>query len=66
MLVVGVGYHLSFMLGLRRERTRMVADGLVHGESEYPVSLTLLIALCLLGIGLFAIASTIFHAGPFE
>jgi putative membrane protein len=53
------------MAGLRRERAQMKADGLLHGEGAFPVSLTLVTALVLLAIGLFAIASTVFNAGPF-
>ena len=65
MLALGIAYHVQFMAGLRRERAQMKADGLVHGESAFPVSLTLLVALALLAIGLFAIASTVFSIGPF-
>ena len=65
MLALGIAYHVQFMAGLRRERAQMKADGLVHGESAFPVSLTLLVALALLAIGVFAIASTLFSIGPF-
>jgi putative membrane protein len=65
MLGLGIVYHVRFMLGLRRERVRMKADGLVHGESEFPVSLTLLVALALFVIGLVAIVSMVFNVGPF-
>jgi putative membrane protein len=65
MLIVGIGYHVAFMTGLRRERERMKADGLIHAESGYPVSLTLMVALLLLVIGLFAIASMVFDLKPF-
>ena len=65
MLALGIAYHVQFMAGLRRERAQMKADGLVHGESAFPVSLTLLVALALLAIGVFAIASTVFSIGPF-
>jgi len=66
MLVVGIGYHVAFMYGLRKEREQLKADGLVHAESHFPVSLTLLAALLLLAIGFFAIASMLFGIGPFE
>jgi putative membrane protein len=66
MLVVGIGYHIVFMIGLRKERERMKADGLVHAESVFPLSLTLMTALLLLAIGFFAIASMVFGTGPFE
>ena len=66
MLVVGIGYHVAFMLGLRRLRTDMRDDGLIHGESHFPPSLTLIVALLLLLVGLLAILSMLFHIGPFE
>jgi putative membrane protein len=65
MLGLGIVYHVQFMAGLRLERAQMKADGLIHGESAFPVSLTLVTALVLLAIGLFSIASTVFNAGPF-
>jgi putative membrane protein len=65
MLLLGIVYHLQFMVGLRRERAQMKADGLVHGESAFPVSLTLIVAVALLAIGIFAIASMVFSIGPF-
>jgi putative membrane protein len=65
MLIVGIGYHVLFMLGLRKERERLKADGLIHAESQFPVSLTLIVAILLLGIGLLAIVSMVFNVGPF-
>jgi putative membrane protein len=64
MLVLGIVYHLRFMVGLRRERTRMVQEGFVHGESQFPPSLTLLTAFVLLAIGVAAIVSMLFQVGP--
>ena len=61
MLVSGIAYHLAFMRGLRSQRKQMVAEGLVHGESQFPVSMTLVVAVLLLLIGLFAIANMLFH-----
>lgn len=66
MLVVGIGYHVAFMLSLRRQREQMRLEGLVHAKSPFPVSLTLIVALLLLAIGLLAIASMVFKAGPFD
>ena len=43
----------------------MKADGLIHGESAFPVSLTLITAVALFVIGLLATASTLFNIGPF-
>lgn len=65
MLVLGIGYHLAFMLELRKERVRMRLAGLVHAESEFPVSLTLIVALALLAVGVLAVGSMLFHFGPF-
>ncbi len=66
MLVFGIVYHVQFMLGLRKERRAMTDAGLVHGESRFPVSFTLVTAVVLLGIGILAIASMVFGAGPFD
>jgi putative membrane protein len=65
MLVVGIGYHVAFMYGLRKERVQLKADGLVHAESQFPLSLTLMVALLLLAIGFLAIVSMVFNVGPF-
>ena len=65
MLVLGIIYHLQFMLGLRIERNQMREDGLIHGESRFPPSLTLITAVILLAIGIAAIVSMAFHVGPF-
>ena len=66
MLVLGIVYHVQFMLGLRHLRESMCAEGLIHGESVFPVSLTLITALILLVIGVAAILSMAFHIGSFE
>ena len=66
MLVLGIGYHLAFMRGLRDERDRLKADGLIHAESSFPVSMTWLVAVLLLFVGVLAIASMVFKVGPFE
>jgi putative membrane protein len=65
MLIVGIVYHIQFMLGLRRLRESMREEGLLHGESIFPVSLTLITALVLLVIGVAAIVSMMFQVGPF-
>jgi putative membrane protein len=65
MLIGGIIYHLQFMLGLRDERRAMTADDLIHGESRFPPSLTLITAVILLFIGIAAIVSMIFQVGPF-
>jgi putative membrane protein len=64
MLIVGIGYHISFMVGLRRERATLKRAGLIHAESQFPVSLTLMVALLLLGVGIAAIVAMITGEGP--
>ena len=66
MLVIGIVYHVNFMLGLRRQRGAMMAQGLVHGESGFPASMTLITAVLLLVLGLVSITSILFRMGPFE
>jgi putative membrane protein len=65
MLIGGIAYHIQFMVHLRQQRDAMIADGLIHGQSQFPLSLTLLTALILLLIGVFAIVSMVFRVGPF-
>jgi putative membrane protein len=64
MLVVGIGYHVVFMLSLRRERAILKQSGLIHAESQFPASLTLLVAILLLIIGFFAILAMVTGEGP--
>ena len=65
MLILGIIYHSQFMLELRAERKTMAAAGLVHAESRFPPSLTLITATVLLFIGVAAIVSMVFEIGPF-
>jgi len=64
-LILGIIYHVSFMKGLRAERTRMRAERLIHAESQYPPSLTLFVATVLLVIGILAGFSRAYNVGPF-
>ncbi len=64
LLTGGILYHVAFMRELRRTRGAMRDSGLVHAESGYPVSLTLLTALVLLVLGLSVVASIMFRIGP--
>jgi putative membrane protein len=59
MLVLGIVYHVQFMVGLRKTREALKEEGLIHGESHFPTSLTLLTALVLLAIGIAAILSMV-------
>lgn len=65
MLIGGIIYHLQFMVHLREQRAAMAADGLIHAESKFPLSLTLMTAVILLLIGVAAIVSMVFQVGPF-
>jgi putative membrane protein len=64
MLILGMYYHVAFMLGLRKQRADMVRERLIHGQSGFPPSLTLITASVLLIVGLIAILSMIFNV-PF-
>ena len=66
MLIIGIVYHLAFMRGLRNERRDMAEEGLVHAQSNFPASFTLIVAILLLLVGLLAIASLAFKFGPFN
>jgi len=66
MLTVGIIYHVMFMLGLRAQRSAMKAEGLVHAESGFPASLTLIVAVLLLLIGIVAVISMVGHVGPYS
>jgi putative membrane protein len=66
MLAIGIIYHLLFMRELRHERAVLMAEGLVHGDSEFPASLSVIIAVLLLLLGLGAVASIALKAGPFQ
>jgi len=66
MLIVGIIYHLMFMSGLRRLRSAMKAQDLVHAETGFPASLVLIVAVILLLIGVAAVLSMVGHVGPYE
>ena len=66
MVLAGIVFHLQFMLALRHQRTEMREEGLVHAESKFPISFTLVVAVLLLFLGLGAIASFTFNIGPFR
>ena len=66
MLIIGIIYHVQFMHGLRLERRDMTDAGLIHAQSRFPVSYTLVIAFLLLIVGFMAIVSMVFQVGPFD
>lgn len=64
MLALGILYHLQFMRALRMQRHQMKMGDLIHGESPFPASLTLLTAIALLALGVAAILSMTLRVGP--
>ncbi len=65
MLIVGIVFHILFMLGLRAQRQEMTETGLIHAQSIFPASYTLIVAVLLLAIGIMAIVSMTLGVGPF-
>jgi len=65
MVIVGIIFHLQFMLGLRHLREDMKREGLIHGESHFPASFTLVVAVLLLVLGVAALINLSSHSGPF-
>ncbi|AKC85887.1 YidH family protein [Pseudoxanthomonas suwonensis] len=66
MLLIGIVYHLWFMYALRRQRSSMTGDELLHGESPFPPSMTLITAILLLVLGVVAFASMMLQIGPYN
>jgi uncharacterized membrane protein YidH (DUF202 family) len=62
LLIGGIVRHVQFARELRKRRSRMIGGHLLHGESAYPLSMTLVTAVLLLALGLVAAASVIFDA----
>jgi putative membrane protein len=65
LLALGIVYHLMFMRGLRMQRNEMRAQHLIHAQSQFPPSLTLISALALLAIGCVLILGLLLKIGPF-
>jgi len=64
MLTLGIIYHVTFMRELRNTRAAMHEANLIHAQSGFPISLTLMTALLLLVLGLAAIVSVVWQIGP--
>lgn len=54
MLLMGIFYHIKFMKDLRAERMGLLHEKLVGNEIPFPISMTLIVALLLLCVGLAA------------
>ena len=64
MLILGIIYHVRFMLELRKQRSEMKSEGLIYAESNFPASLVMIVAVILLLLGVFTALSMVMHAGP--
>jgi putative membrane protein len=64
-LVLGIAYHIAFMLELRRQREALKAEGLLHAETRFPPSMVLIVAILLMAGGILAIYSMLFGGGAF-
>ena len=64
LLAGGIGYHVVYMRQLRQERANLAREQLIHAESAYPYSLSLLTAIVLFVLGIVALVGVGFGAGP--
>jgi len=53
------------MYALRKQREDMRKSGILHAESPFPPSMTLVVAILLLGLGVVTAISMIYTVGPF-
>ncbi|MBO9560397.1 MAG: DUF202 domain-containing protein [Caulobacter sp.] len=65
MLIVGMIHHVQFMMELRHTRREMKRQGLIHGDSRFPVSITFMVSLGLLLLGFAAIVNMVFKVAVF-
>jgi uncharacterized membrane protein YidH (DUF202 family) len=65
MLIVGMVHHVQFMVELRHTRRQMMRQGLVYGRSRFPVSITFMVSVGLLLLGVAAIADMVFSTKVF-
>ena len=57
----GIWRRALFALELRRTRAMMTQEGLIHGQSAYPISVALVVSALLLPIGQGAILGIAFR-----
>lgn len=65
VLIMGIIYHAWFMLALRKQRGALGSSGLIHGETPFPPSMTLVAAVLILVLGLATSISMVYHIGPY-
>jgi putative membrane protein len=64
-LLAGIVYHVWFMRDLRNKRNAMDAAGTLATDDGFPTHATLVVAVMVLLVGIFAIVSIAFKVGPF-
>jgi putative membrane protein len=55
LLFLGIWNHIKFMLQLRSQREKLLDENLVSNEIPFPISVTLIVAVLLLMIGVGAV-----------
>lgn len=65
LLVGGIARHVQFALELRQLRKLLTQEKLIHGQSLYPVSMSLITAVALLAVGIAAVISILFDLALF-
>ncbi|MDI9271825.1 DUF202 domain-containing protein [Stenotrophomonas sp. PFBMAA-4] len=67
LMALGIWKHVRFMRRLRRDRAAMQEAGLLHRDQpDLEYSVTLLIAICLLLLGISAVCHMAFNIGPLD
>ena len=61
MLLLGIIYHISFMLQVRAEREKLEKGHNIMPQDTFPISLTLIIAVLLLLLGIYVIFKMIIN-----
>ena len=64
LLAGGIVYHIVYMVQLRQERASLAQQQLIHAQSPYPYSLSLLTAIVLLVLGVVAMVGVTLGVGP--
>jgi putative membrane protein len=64
LLAGGITYQVLYMTQLRRERGDLAKQELIHAETSYPYSLSLLTAIVLFVLGIIAMVGVTFGVGP--
>lgn len=59
ILIGGIWRHVQFARQLRAMRHNLVNEHLLHGQTLYPVSISLIVALGLLGLGLVTVLTIV-------